>query len=162
MAPHTPTGRHDGAPPHRGDANRLGVRFHIRRAASKTTLGKNVHTASAGTGIGVSCGGKLMGLAREPMSLSGLLDSSNLGHGIPTWRTGFPTKGSDGFALRGLFALGEAADDDVEDGGEEESEEGDTEHAPEDGGAEGAAHFCPCSVCEGEGEDAEDEGEGGH
>ena len=62
MAPHTPTGRHDGAPPHRGDANRLGVRFHIRRECSgrrflRPPLAKNVQTASVGAVVGREAAG---------------------------------------------------------------------------------------------------------
>lgn len=65
-----------------------------------------------------------------------------------------------GCFLRRFF--GKLPDDDVEDGGEEDAEEGDAEHAGEDGGAEGLAHFGAGAGGEDEGDDAQDEGEGGH
>src|SRR4051794_15918274 len=58
--------------------------------------------------------------------------------------------------------FGDPADADEEDWGEEEAEESYADHAEEDGGAQGAAHFRACAFGDDQREHAEDEGEAGH
>ncbi len=45
------------------------------------------------------------------------------------------------------MAFDEGADEDVKDRGKEKAEDGDAQHAEEDGGAEGLAHFGTGAFC---------------
>jgi hypothetical protein len=60
------------------------------------------------------------------------------------------------------ISAGGPLDGEEEDRGEEDAEQRDAEHAGEDGGAEGAAHFRPGPLGDEERDDAEDEGDRGH
>mgnify|MGYP007026932923 CR=1 FL=1 len=62
----------------------------------------------------------------------------------------------------GLSAFDDSAENDVEDGGEEQAEDRNADHAEEDGSSKGLAHLGSGSGGEHEREHAEDEGEAGH
>src|SRR4051794_9309389 len=58
--------------------------------------------------------------------------------------------------------VGEPLDDIVEDGREEDPEEGHAEHPAEDGRPQRPTHLSSCALGEDERHDSEDEGERGH